>query len=191
MKHLIVGILLVLTACSYTNAEVRKTDETETYYILLSNLLDVNQDRHTFTYASGVKQLDSLAAFKELERIYTQYIQPDMKNNTYSENRIKIILLFAFYAQQHHSAAFNEYLATDLMPIYMNNKTRFLKVLSELPFLTSASCNRLDKYFGFEGRSSDKKPAFITENKKRFTTMLNSSQMKECQALFNPQVSYQ
>ena len=55
MKHLLAGILLFLTACSYTNAEVIQNSEEHIFYILLSNLLDINQERHTFIDSNGKK----------------------------------------------------------------------------------------------------------------------------------------
>ncbi len=94
-------------------------------------------------------------------------------------------MFYSFYSFVNNSAAFQEYLATDLMPIYIKNSDAFLRILNELPFLIQSNCNRLDAFFGFEGKNLDKKSNFIKQNFKLFKKYLNSGQYELCISSFN------
>lgn len=182
MKYTIIIWLLLLTACSNLNASEPSVDE---YSTLLSSLLDINKDKYVYIDANGKKQPDLLKKFKELERIYINNITPDLSNNMFSDRRLKIIMFYSFYSFVNNSAAFQEYLATDLMPIYIKNPDAFLRILKKLPFLIQSNCNRLDAFFGFEGKNIDKKSIFIKLNTNRFKKHLNSDQYALCLSSFN------
>ncbi len=177
MKHTIIICLFLLAACSNLKASESSADE---YTILLSSLLGTDKERFTFTDKNGNKQIDSLARFKELEKVYINNINPDLANNKFSNKRLKIVMLYSFYSFVKKSAAFQEYLAADLMPIYIRNSADFLKVLNELPFLIEANCNRLNAYFGFEGKNTDKKPTFVKQHANQFKKYLNTDQYELC-----------
>ena len=129
---------------------------------------------------SGNKQPDSLKLFKELERIYSRNIEPDLPNNKHSHKSLKVIMYFSFYAHAKNSGAFQEYLAEDLMPIYLNNMINFSAVMKELPFLINTNCNRLNAYFGHKGKNGNQKQAFISRNTQKISQHLNKDQYKIC-----------
>ena len=180
MKNTLIILVVLLTACSNINATESNHNEENEYSILLSSILNINNVKYTYIDEKGKKQPDSLKKFKELERIYIKNIKPDLPNNKLSMKHLKIIMFYAFYAHEKKSGAFQEYLASDLMPIYIKNKNNFLKTLKQLPFLTSSSCNRLNAYFGFEGKNTGGKPNFIKLNNELFKNNMNANQYKIC-----------
>lgn len=182
MKYTIIIWLVLLSACSNLTTSESYHEE---YSTLLSSLLNVNEDVFTYIDERGSKQLDELKKFKELERIYIKNINPDLTNNKLSDERLKIIMFYSFYSFVHKSAVFQEYLAADLMPIYINNADSFLMILNELPFLIQSNCNRLNAYFGFEGKNTDKKSAFIKQNINLFNKYLISDKYELCLSSFN------
>ncbi|MCF6325261.1 MAG: hypothetical protein L3J89_13235 [Gammaproteobacteria bacterium] len=186
MKSILLIFFILVSACSSTNAsEKNKHEEENEYSTLLSSLLNINEDKYTYIDAKGKKQPDSLKMFKELERIYIKNITPDFSNNKFSTKRLKIIMFYSFYAHEKKSGAFQEYLASDLMPIYNENRDGFLQILKQLPFLTLSNCNRLNAYFGFEGKNIENKTTFIKQNKTYFKNNLNAKQFETCISSFN------
>ncbi len=173
-------------ACSNIHATNPEYDEKHDYHILLSSLLNVNEDNFTYLDENGMKQPDSLKLFKELERIYSRNIKPDLPNEQFSKEKLKVIMYFSFYAHENNSAAFQEYLAEDLMPIYLNNMDSFSAVMKELPFLIDSNCNRLNAYFGHEGKNEDKKNSFIANKIKLLSKNLTNDQYKKCVSNFKP-----
>jgi len=185
MKTTLLILLLLISAYSTINASEKHRSEKSEYSTLISSLLNINEDKYTYIDGKGKKQPDALKRFKELERIYIENIKPDVANNKFSNKRLKIIMFYAFYAHEKNSGAFQEYLASDLMPIYIENKDEFLLVLKQLPFLTLSTCNRLNAYFGFEGKNTEKKPLFIKQNEIYFKNNLSAYQYKICINSFN------
>jgi hypothetical protein len=186
MKYIITFSLLTLIACSSIHATDKVYNEEHDYHVLLSSLLNVNEDNFTYLDENGIKQPDSLKLFKELERIYSRNIKPDLPNEQFSKEKLKVIMYFSFYAHENNSAAFQEYLAEDLMPIYLNNMISFSEVLKELPFLIDSNCNRLNAYFGHEGKNKDKKNNFIANKIKLLSQNLTNDQNKKCIGNFKP-----
>ncbi len=180
MKSILLILLILISACSSINASNTDKNKENEYSTILSNLLNLNEDKYTYIDAKGKKQPDSLKKFKELEDIYINNIKADLSDNKHSTKRLKIIMFYAFYAHEKKSGAFNEYLASDLMPIYIENKDVFLNILNQLPFLTLSNCNRLNAYFGFEGKHIENKPIFLEQNKVYFKKALNANQYKIC-----------
>jgi len=158
----------------------RTHDEAEDFHLLLSSLLAINAEQFSYTDDQGKTRSDPLKQFKALENIYIKNIKPDLKNNKFSEKQLKIVLFFSFYAINRNSAAFREYLAADLMPIYLENTDSFLEILSELPFLIESNCDRLNAYFGFEGKHLGEKDQFIKNNEPKFQQHLGEVQMELC-----------
>lgn len=185
MKYTIIIWLILLTSCSNTSASKPYNNEDSKYNLLLSSLLNINQNKYTYIDANGKKQPDSLKKFKELEKIYINNIKPDLDNNKFSNKQLKIIMFYSFYSYEKKSAAFQEYLSADLMPIYNQNKDSFLAVLKELPFLIPSNCDRLNSFFGFEGKNIGKKPKFVKQNNEIFKKYLNPEQFKSCINHFN------
>tara|TARA_Y100000782_G_C10108271_1_gene233417 strand:- start:315 stop:845 length:531 start_codon:yes stop_codon:yes gene_type:complete len=171
-------------ACSNINASNQAYDEAYDYHTLLSSLLSVNENKYTYLDTNDENKPDSLKLFKELERIYSRNIEPDQPNGQTSEKRLKVIMYFSFYAQIKNSGAFQEYLAEDLMPIFLNNMDSFSATMKELPFLIDSNCNRLNAYFGHEGKNKEKKRYFVTHNVQALTQHLNEDQRAVCMSNF-------
>jgi len=185
MKNTLLILLVLISACSSVNATEKKQDNKNEYSTLLSSLLNIDENRYTYIDEKGIKQPDTLKKFKELERIYIKNIKPDVADKKFTIKRIKIVMFYAFYAHEKKSGAFQEYLASDLMPIYIENKDKFLHVLIQLPFLTLSTCNRLNAYFGFEGKNAKNKSIFLKQNKVYFKNRLGTYQYKICIDSFN------
>lgn len=183
MKFTTTILLILLTACSNLSASNPSSNEKSEHSALLSSLLGIIQ--YSYIDSQGKKQPDSLKKFKELEKIYIKHIKPDLANNKFSNKQLKIIMFYSFYSYEKKSAAFQEYLAADLMPIYNNNKHSFLTILQELPFLITSNCDRLNSFFGFEGKNIEGKPIFIKQNADILKKHLNSEQFGLCMSNFN------
>lgn len=187
MKYAIMAVLLLIAACSNSGVNNSKlhSDTVSENYIILNSLLDIGEDKYTYVDASGKIQKDSLKIFKELERVYIKNVSPDLADGKFSASRLKIIMFYSFYSYEKKSAAFLEYLASDLMPIYEGNKDVFLDVLKEHPFLIEPNCNRLNAFFGFEGKNGDKKLSFVKNNSVIFRQRLNGGQYQLCMNSFD------
>jgi hypothetical protein len=57
-----------------------------------------------------------------MDALYAKYLHPAPESKGYSEEQIRIIMLISFYAVNRNFAAFNEYLASDLKPIFESNR---------------------------------------------------------------------
>jgi hypothetical protein len=184
MQHLILFSAWLLLASSNINASNQTYSEENDYHTLLSSLLSVNENKYTYLDANGENKPDSLKLFKELDRIYSRNIEPDQPNGKTNKKRLKVIMYFSFYAQVKNSGAFQEYLAEDLMPIFLNNMDSFSATMKELPFLIDSNCNRLNAYFGHEGKNEEKKHDFVNHNFKALTQHLNEDQRTVCMSNF-------
>lgn len=184
MKISALTLVLLLTGCSFLSMTESTASEKDDYSIIFSNLLGINENRFTYIDSEGKQHPDHLRLFKELEEIYIRYIEPQ-QDGTYSRERIKVIMLFAFYAENRSSGAFSEYLASDLQPIYTKNRLTFLELMRELPFLIPSVCHRLNAFFGFEGKHTSGKDSFIRENTIQFATHLSAKQAETCLAQFS------
>ncbi|MBV1869550.1 MAG: hypothetical protein KUG76_01480 [Gammaproteobacteria bacterium] len=185
MKTKLFVVFILISACSIINGSERYKNEENERSTLLSSLLNLDKEEYTYIDAKGEKQSDSLKAFKELERIYIKNIKPDLPNNKLSVKRLKIIMFYSFYAHEKKSGAFQEYLASDLMPVFIDNTDEFLRILKQLPFLTVSNCNRLNASFGFEGKHAINKNKFLKEYEIYFKDNLDLNQYKACIDNFN------
>jgi hypothetical protein len=178
MKRIFMLILLFLSYPTYAS-EIGENEQHD-YWSLLSELLSINQDRYYYTDKKGKKINDELELFKEMDSLYTKYISPDPKTKEYSVEQIRIIMLISFYAVNRNSAAFNEYLATDLKPIFENNRELFAQSMADLPFFISSTCNRLNAHFGFEGKNISGKQEFVDGTRSYLSNYLSEEQVFKC-----------
>ena len=179
MKILALSIAILITGCSSLSVSESDRIEKDDYYAIFSSLLGINENRFTYTDSEGIKYSDQLKLFKELEEIYIRYIEPQ-EDGSYSQEQMKVIMFFAFYAKTRGSGAFSEYLASDLNPIYSKNRLMFLELMGELPFLIPSVCDRLNVFFGFEGKNISGKESFVQTNKALFETHLSKEQAESC-----------
>jgi len=183
MRILSLLIIGLLAACSSLGENGSK--ENDDLYVLTSSLLAINSDRNTYIDKEGVKKADSLKNFKELEKIYIKYIESDFSHSSLGRKRLKIVMLFSFYANERNSAAISEYLAADLTPIFLAHYEQFINVFSELPFLIKSNCRSLSSSIGFEGSSIITKNDFKEKFLPVFQRSLSESQIQECFAEFD------
>lgn len=183
MKKIILILVFLLTGCSLLDASKPVNQEKEDYFTIMSSLLGINKNRFTYTDQNGAEQPDQLKLYKELEKVYVRNRENSV-DGKYSHKQLKVLMLFAFYAESRNSGAFSENLASDLMPIYLNNKTAFLASLHELPFLIPPVCDRMNAFFGFEGKNASQKEGFIKENFPAFKAQLTVEQAEICFAQF-------
>ena len=185
MNHLaFFSFVMLLFACSSTSASESIYNKEGDFYILLSNLLGVNKKQYTYIDTQGNRQPNLLKRFKKLEKVYIKNIEPDLADDKFSFDRLKMVMFFSFYSYEKKSAAFQEYLAVDLMRIYADNKITFMEILKELPFLIQSNCDRLNSFFGFEGKNDNKKTFFIEKNEKIFDKYLTHDQARLCMENF-------
>lgn len=178
-------LLLFTTACQQSHLAYSKVSNFSDNEILLSALLDENKSRFTYMDSSENLRFDELKEFKALESIYIKNIEPINGKTGLNEKQIKTIMFFAFYAKEKNSAAFQEYLASDLLPLYLKNTKIFLDILNRFPFLIEANCARLNAYFDFEGQQKHNKTDFLKVNKPVFSRRLNSVNLKTCYEHFD------
>jgi hypothetical protein len=183
MKTISIILLLLLTGCTTLSGSKPIDQEKEDYFVILSSMLGINANRYTYTDKDGKEHSDQLRAFKELEEIYIRNIEPQI-DGTFSPEQIKVAMFFSFYAKNRGSGAFSEYLASDLLPIYLDNKDSFLTSMSELPFIIPSVCDRMNAFFGFEGKNASKKESFIRDNLSKFKSQLTKEQVETCLAQF-------
>ena len=143
------------------------------FNFILFSLLELKDNQYTYIDSQGKNHTDSLKIFKKLENIYIESLKKAIENKKDKEKHFKKIMFFSFYAYEKNSAAFQEYLSSDLMSVYKKDRNLFLKTLSKFPFLIEANCNHLNSYFGFEGKHQEEKPDFIRKNEKIFSKYLN------------------
>ena len=67
MKYLTIFTVFTLMAYSNTYADNQAYDEKHDYHILLSSLVNVNEENLTSSNENGMKQTDSQTLLKELE----------------------------------------------------------------------------------------------------------------------------
>lgn len=135
MNNCILFVSLLLCARGSLAAKDKtisaSTDQQKDFYQLFAMFIKAPIAEATFATADGGLQYDELKAFKLLDQLYRKYIQPDVAGK-YSPHQLKVIVFFSHLADQHNNAALNEYLASDLSPIYKSNPAQFLSVLTTL-----------------------------------------------------------
>lgn len=188
MLSLSAGCLaLALTACC-TNHQNHSWNNEDTTFVassdlalLTSSLLSVNQKQFTYQAADGTQQPDELQQFKALEALYIRTKLDAQNSNSKSQTAsIKLMMFFAYYADSRNNGAFSEYLASDILPIYQNDPAKFLQVMQELPFFTTAVCNRLNTYFYFEKNLPAEKVTFINTNYPLISNYLSTTNTEQC-----------
>ena len=188
MFSMVLGLLSCMPFYHQTNSVIQDGKEShDDYSLLLSQLLGIYPERFQFIDDAGINHPDELKLFKSLETIYGKHFDLLGRENVSEEElgeSVKIIMFFSFYAQQHNSGAFNAYLASDLLPVYKENRSLFLDSMSDLPFLILSVCDRLNAFFGFEGENLHGKELFLQENMPYMNKRLSSEQKEACLAEF-------
>lgn len=154
------------------------------FYQLFSLTVKATNATTSFRASDGTLHYDELKAFKLLDTLYKEYTTPNTSGDGYTNNQIRVVAYFAHLAHIQNNAALNEYLASDLVPIYRKNPEQFLSTLHDLPYLIPENCERLSAYFGFEGKNSDEKSEFLKANTQTIKKALGPELSAKCLAYF-------
>lgn len=177
----IAGLFLLIISTTSCAGNTQPDSE-----ILLNRMLQIDNNRYFTKTESGESTYNSLAEYRDWENLYIKYSHYDKKSKTLNEHEMKILLLIGFIARNNQDAAISESLSSDLVPLFRENTAVFLKTLSELNFLVPSSCYYLNRYFGFEGKNAEQKPAFVKHYSEEISRTLTPADAKQCLAFFKP-----
>ncbi len=169
MKLAALFLSLFVVACSSQNPHSSNSINTTNKgssdnALLFVSLLNLDLSAYSYVDEQGKSHYDELAHFKALEKIYKKNAEPEKGRTTLNDQQLKTLLFMAFYAKHKNSGAFQGYLATDLMPIYKKQSEQLLSILASNGYLVEPTCERLNRYFGFEGMNAEKKAPFLKKN---------------------------
>lgn len=174
----------MLTACgaapiAQTNANINTIDDKNLLEsILLHAYLGLSHPLNIETLATGEEYVDELKEFKQLEKLYMLNVEP--ASGSFSKKNLAILMFFAAYASDRNNAAFNEYLAADLTPVFKEVPERFLSQLANIPSVTEMVCDRLAAYYSSEAAESKDINEFVARYKSQFQSYLTADQYKIC-----------
>lgn len=191
MKIYFILTTLLLSACTTFQgtqdnsiSSAVSDEERHDYHQLLSLIIKAKTPETSFQNADGTLDYDELKAFKLLDNLYKEYTTPKTSDGSYTNNQLRVIAFLSHLAHQQNNAALNEYLASDLLPIYRKSPQQFLAVLTDLPYLAPENCERISAYFEFEGNRAKEKAEFLDINTKTIEEILGSDLAKECLSHF-------
>ncbi len=152
--------------------------------IMLDMLLSIKNDKYNTTTNEGKAIYDSLLEYKTWSRVYIKYAKPFKKNKRLTKQEMKYLLFIGFVARAILDASTSESLATDIIPIYNQNKALLLKSLASRNFLIPSTCYYMNRYFGFEDKNEEKKIPFIKQNKELIIMSLGKVKGDQCMSYF-------
>jgi len=133
--------------------------------IILDMLLNIKNEKYNTTTNEGKAIYDYLLEYKTWSRVYVKYAKPFEKDKRLTEQEMKYLLFIGFVARINLDASTSESLATEIIPIYNQNRALILKSLASRNFLIPSTCYYMNRYFGFEGKNEEKKVPFMKQNK--------------------------
>lgn len=159
MKRLSIILFLFLfgSACTST-----VTVDSE---VMVNRLLHIDNEKFMSMTDDGEPFYDSLMEYKEWESLYIKYSKYDSEDKNLTETEVKKLLFIGYISRENSDAAISQSFSSDLVPIFNQNKTTILSVISNIKFLMPSTCHFLSNYFGFEGKNLEKKQAFLEENR--------------------------
>lgn len=162
------GTLLVRPA----SAGVDPADAAE----ILDNLLRLPQPAYVTADGQGQDELKSYQGWSALYGRYFQRASADEVTPT----DLKVFLLLGKIAGESTDAAMMQSFTVDLMAVYEKHRQPMLGVLKELSFLIPSTCHYLGRYFGFEDKHVDDKPAFLQANRSVMEKALPGANAAAC-----------
>lgn len=151
---------------------------------ILDTLLDLENPAYRSINERGQSTYNALRAYQDWAALYEKYAQRDRDNTQFSQDHLRVYLFLGWVAQEKLDAATTEAFAGDLVPLYEKHEESVLAVLRDLPFLVSSTCRYLNRYFGFEDRNREKKPAFLSARANRIKRALAPEDAERCLAYF-------
>ncbi len=122
------------------------TSEKDVYYVLFTSIVDIDKDRNTFIDKNGVRKIDRIKKFSELESAYTR-VGVIVENCPDNIKYLKLMMMFAFDAIERNNSGTGERLAQDMLFAYHRNPTAFVSAMKEMSFATVATCKLLNAHF--------------------------------------------
>jgi len=165
--------LLFGSACASTSSAVDSE-------VMINRLLHIDSEKFMSKTDSGEPLYNSLMAYKEWELLYIKYSKYDSEDKLLTEDEIKNLLFIGYIARVNSDAAISQSFASDLVPIFSQNKFIILNVMSDLKFLMPSTCYFLGRYFGFEGKHLEKKQEFLVKNSPLLVEVLGKVDGKKC-----------
>jgi hypothetical protein len=147
--------------------------------LILDTLLDMENPTYRSTNERGESTYNALQAYQDWAALYWKYAQQD-QNTPFREDFLRIYLFLGQVAQEKLDAATTEAFTSDLMPLYEKHGDSVLRVLRDLPFLVPSTCRYLSRYFGFEDKNHEKRPAFLAAHADEIKHALAPEDAKRC-----------
>ncbi len=166
-------LLLFESACASTSIAVDSE-------VMINRLLHIDSEKFMSKTDSGEPFYNSLKEYKEWELLYIKYSKYDSEDKDLTEDEIKKLLFIGYITKVNSDAAISQSFSSDLVPIFSQNKSIVLNVMSDLKFLMPSTCYFLGRYFGFEGKNLEKKQAFLDKNGPLLVKELGEADGKTC-----------
>lgn len=148
--------------------------------VMINRILHIDSEKFVSKTTDGEVFYDSLKEYKEWESLYIKYSKYDSEDKKLTEVELKKLLFIAYISKLNADAAISQSFSSDLVPIFNQNKSTVLKVISELKFLMPSTCHFLGNYFGFEDKNLEKKQDFLEVNGDLLIKALGESDGEIC-----------
>lgn len=161
--------VFILFACSVADVAISsdaKLNHNEAY-VLLDNLLNLDE--------INTEQRTQLDRYKEWEKLHLKF----SSNNKLDKSQMKIYLFMTFISSEQTKTHSQEDIAKNIKPLFDRQSKQMLEILSELPFLSSSTCQTLSDHFALFGTKAGKQQ-FIKRYKKEISQSLSTEQAKVC-----------
>ena len=146
----------------------------------LQVLLHIDNEKFLSKTNESKPFYDSLAQYKEWEALYIKYSKYNSNDKTLTDVEMKKLLFIGYISRLNSDAAISQAFSSDLVPIFNQNKSTILRIISDLRFLMPSTCYFLGKYFGFEDKNLEKKQPFLKMNSPLITKFLGEEAGEEC-----------
>ncbi len=176
--------ILLLFFCLFYQPVAYSDVESQDAAEIVNSLLNLPNTRFYTEQKDGTKQYNELKEYKSWGALYDKYAQLSVKPEEFSEERLKVYLLVAMVAKLRTQAATMEAFNSDLMLIYEKHEKSVLTILNELPYLIPSTCYYLNRYFGFEDKNLEKKPAFLEKHVPTIKATLHDKNAQSCLGYF-------
>ncbi len=148
--------------------------------VMINRLLHIDNEKFMSKTDDGEAFYNSLMEYKEWELLYIKYSKYDSDDKNLTEVELKNLLFIGYISWINSDAATSQSFSSDLVPIFNQNKSTVLNVISELKFLIPSTCYFLGNYFGFEGKNLEKKASFLEQNSSLLTRALGEANGETC-----------
>jgi hypothetical protein len=175
-----VVLLVLVVVTAFGRRDAAAGVEAADAATIVNMLLDLRNPVHRRARGGDAAEYDSLAAYKGWEALYGRYSQRNSKGESFDDEHLRVYLLLGMISQLRGDAGMMESFSSDVVPLYESHETAFLRALQDLSFLIPSTCYYLKRYFGFEDKNLDKKPAFLDKHVPAMQRSLSPDQASTC-----------